>query len=144
MEAWLSSWFGPENGLAIMFVSGFLAATLLPGGSEAFLFGLLKLHPHLFWQAIGVATLGNTLGGLVSYGVGRFLPEGKLLTGKAGQWLARVQHHGSPILLLAWAPWIGDALCVAAGWLRLNVWWVTAFMAIGKFARFWVTALAAA
>jgi len=50
---------------------------------------------------------------------------------------------GSPVLLLAWTPLIGDALCVAAGWLRLHWLPCCAFMAVGKFARYWLVALAA-
>jgi membrane protein YqaA with SNARE-associated domain len=44
-------------------------------------------------------------------------------------------------LLLAWVPLIGDALCLAAGWLRLHWWQAALFMAMGKFARYWVIAL---
>ena len=67
-----------------------------------------------------------------------------------GRWLARwqtperlsrlacVQRWGAPILLLSWTPLLGDALCVAAGWLRLNAGYCALFMAIGKFARYWL------
>ncbi len=143
MEFWLTSLFTGDAGLATVFVAGFLAATLLPGGSEIFLFALLALHPQLFWPAIWVATAGNTLGGLTSYAIGRLLPEGKSLPPKAQEWRARVHYYGSPLMLLAWTPWLGDALCVAAGWLRIDLWWSTFYMAVGKFARFWVTGLAA-
>jgi membrane protein YqaA with SNARE-associated domain len=51
-----------------------------------------------------------------------------------------VQRWGSPTLLLAWAPLIGDVLCVAAGWLRLNWAACAVFMALGKFARYWLIA----
>lgn len=122
--------------LSALFLSSFLAATLLPGGSEAVLFGTLKSNAQLFWPALGVATLGNTLGGMTSYWLGRFLPEKK----HPGRALAWVHRYGSPALLLAWAPLIGDALCVAAGWLRLNFWYVLLFMAAGKFARYWAIA----
>ena len=44
------------------------------------------------------------------------------------------------MLLLAWAPLIGDALCVAAGWLRLHWLPCCLFMAIGKFVRYWLVA----
>lgn len=121
--------------LGTLFVSSFLAATLLPGGSEAVLFAVLKFHPEQFWTALGVATLGNTLGGLSSYLLGRLIPQTKPLKG-----LATVQRWGSPALLLSWVPLLGDPLCVAAGWLRLNPWWSTLFIAIGKFGRYWVIA----
>lgn len=126
---------GEELSLTSLFVSSFLAATLLPGGSEAVLFGVLKLHPQLYWPALGLATLGNTLGGLTSYGLGRLLPKREELKG-----LKWVERHGSPALLFAWAPIAGDGLCVAAGWLRVNPWWSAMFMAIGKFTRYLVIA----
>ena len=121
--------------LGALFVSSFLAATLLPGGSEAVLFGVLKLHPDLLWAALAVATLGNTLGGMSSYLIGRLIPATKPLQG-----LATLRRWGSPALLLSWVPIIGDPLCVAAGWLRLNAWWSLLFIALGKFARYWVIA----
>lgn len=121
-----------------LFASSFLAATLLPGGSEVVLFGVLKLHPDQLWVALAVATLGNTLGGLSSYLLGRFIPQKTALKG-----LARVQQYGAPILLLSWVPIIGDPLCVAAGWLRLNPWLSALCIAGGKFTRYWVIAVLA-
>lgn len=121
--------------LGALFGASFLAATLLPGGSEAVLFGVLKYNPHQFWPALAVATLGNTLGGMSSYLIGRLIPQHKQLKGT--RW---VQRYGSPTLLLSWVPIVGDPLCVAAGWLRLNPWLSALFMALGKFARYVVIA----
>ena len=118
-----------------MFASSFLAATLLPGGSEAVLFGVLKLNPHQYWPALAVATLGNTLGGMSSYLIGRVIPQTKQLKG-----IDWVQRYGPATLLLAWVPIVGDPLCVAAGWLRVNPWLSALCMAIGKFARYLVVA----
>ncbi|MGH8761900.1 MAG: YqaA family protein [Nitrosospira sp.] len=134
-----------QSSLLALFTSSFLAATLLPGGSEAVLFGVLKAYPQLYWPALGVASLGNVLGGMSSYVIGRFLPDEKTLLKKSGgnmRGLEWVRNYGSPILLLAWVPLIGDLLCVAAGWLRIN--WVSAmmFMAVGKFVRYWAIAAA--
>ncbi|MBI5429460.1 MAG: DedA family protein [Nitrosomonadales bacterium] len=120
-----------------LFLSSLLGATLLPGGSELVLAGVLKLHPELFWPAILLGTLGNTLGGMISFGMGWLLPQTQQL-----KHVERVRKHGAPALLLAWAPLIGDALCVAAGWLRLNPWQAALFMAAGKFARYGLLALA--
>jgi membrane protein YqaA with SNARE-associated domain len=114
-----------------LFISSFLAATLLPGGSEAVLFGVLKLHPDLFWPALLLGTLGNTLGGMVTFGMGWMLPQTQQL-----KHVEKVQRYGAPSLLFAWVPLVGDALCLAAGWLRLNWWQAALFMAIGKFARY--------
>jgi membrane protein YqaA with SNARE-associated domain len=121
-----------------LFISSLLAATLLPGGSEAVLFGVLKLHPELFWPAILVGTLGNTIGGMISFGMGWLLPQTQQL-----KHVEKVRKHGTPVLLFAWAPLIGDALCLAAGWLRLNPWHAALFMLLGKFARYLVIALTA-
>jgi membrane protein YqaA with SNARE-associated domain len=127
-----------STSLWTLFVSSVLAATLLPGGSEAVLFGVLKLHPDQWWTALAVATLGNVLGGMSSYLLGRFIPQKTALKG-----LERIQKYGVAILLLSWVPIIGDPLCVAAGWLRLNPWLCALFIAIGKFARYWVIAVLA-
>jgi membrane protein YqaA with SNARE-associated domain len=100
--------------MSALFVSSFLAATLLPGGSEAVLFGVLKLNPHQYWPALALATAGNTLGGMSSFLIGRVVPERE--PQKKLQALHWVRRYGSPVLLLSWVPIIGDPLCVAAGW----------------------------
>lgn len=123
--------------LVSLFISSFLAATLLPGGSEIVLVSILKLYPGLFWPALLLGTLGNTLGGMVSFGMGWLLPQTHKL-----KHVEKIQHYGTPTLLFAWVPLLGDALCLAAGWLRLNPWQVALFMVIGKFARYWVIAVA--
>jgi membrane protein YqaA with SNARE-associated domain len=120
-----------NTSLWALFTSSFLAATLLPGGSEVVLYGVLKLHPEMKWTAIGVSTLGNTLGGLTSYGIGRLIPQTKPMRG-----LALLKRYGSPALLLSWVPLVGDPLCVAAGWLRVNAAAATLFIASGKLARY--------
>ncbi|MFZ2302365.1 MAG: DedA family protein [Gallionella sp.] len=123
--------------LLSLFIGSFFSATLLPGGSEAVLFGVLKSYPETLWPALIVATIGNTLGGMVSFGMGWLLPQTQQL-----KHVDKVRSYGTPALLLAWVPLVGDALCVAAGWLRLNWWKAALFMALGKFARYWVVATA--
>jgi membrane protein YqaA with SNARE-associated domain len=118
-----------------LFSSSFLAATLLPGGSEAVLYAVLRMQPDILWRALAVATVGNTLGGMTSYLLGRVIPQSNRIRG-----LDMVRRHGSAALLLAWVPVLGDPLCVAAGWLRVNAALAALFMAIGKFARYWVLA----
>ena len=121
--------------LLSLFLGSFFAATLLPGGSEAVLFGVLKSYPETLWPALLIATAGNTLGGMVSFGMGWLLPQTQQL-----KHVEKLRRYGTPALLLAWVPLIGDALCLAAGWLRLNWWQAALFMALGKFARYWVIA----
>jgi membrane protein YqaA with SNARE-associated domain len=124
-----------DASLWALFTAAFLAATLLPGGSEAALYGVLQFQPDRYWPAIAVATLGNTLGGMSSYLIGRVIPPKRDLPG-----LPMARRYGSPVLLLSWVPFIGDPLCVAAGWLRLDPWLSVLFMAAGKLARYLVVA----
>jgi membrane protein YqaA with SNARE-associated domain len=70
-----------------------------------------------------------------SYLIGRLLPQKQEIKG-----IAHVKRYGAAALLLAWVPLIGDPLCVAAGWLRLNPWWSMLAMAVGKFARYLLVA----
>jgi len=121
--------------LGALFTSSLLAATLLPGGSEVVLFGVLKNHPETFWLALALATLGNTLGGMITFGMGWLLPQTQQL-----KHVDKIRRYGAPALLLAWVPLLGDALCLAAGWLRLNPWLSTFYMGIGKFVRYWLIA----
>lgn len=130
METLLS----PEGGLVGVFVASFLAATVVPFSSEAVLFGYLRLHPEQAVLAVTLATVGNTAGGMTTYLLGRFLPR------KEMPHLELVRRYGAPALLLAWLPLIGDAFCVAAGWLRVH--WLAAlgFMAAGRLGRYLVVA----
>ena len=125
--------------LPSLFVSSFLAATLLPGGSEVVLYALLAREPALLWPALGLATLGNTLGGLSSFLLGWLVPRRPPPLREVA-WMRR---FGSPALLLSWVPVVGDALCVAAGWLRVDPIAATLYLALGKAIRYWVVAQAA-
>ena len=122
--------------LTALFFSAFLAATLLPGGSEALLIYLDHVSQHGFWILLATATVGNTLGGMVSYAMGRIIPAHRLSKPNLQRALIKIRQYGAPILVLAWVPFVGDALCVAAGWVRLN--WISAavFIGIGKTARY--------
>jgi membrane protein YqaA with SNARE-associated domain len=124
--------------LSALFASSFLAATLLPGGSELVLFAVLQQPGADAWLALIVATVGNTLGGMTSYLIGRIVPQRKPHSA-----LSALRRYGTPALLLSWVPIVGDALCVAAGWLRMNAGRAALFMALGKFSRYAaITALA--
>jgi len=143
MHAWLESLLTllalPQFGLSTLFVAAFISATLLPIGSEPALFGLLKLNPDLFWAAIGVATAGNTLGGMLDWWMGYGAHEvvdkyeHKQWHSKALEWL---EHLGPKACLLAWLPIVGDPLCAVAGWLRLPFWPCAGYMLVGKFLRY--------
>src|SRR5690606_36113401 len=127
-------------------------ATLLPMGSEPAVFGYVKLAPHMFWPAVLVATLGNTIGGIISYAMGAgahkaYLrwkenhPDAEDHKAKAGgRWHDKiqpwVQKRGPVMLFFAWLAVVRYPLCAVAGWLRLSFWPCVVFMAIGKFLRY--------
>lgn len=123
-----------------LFVSGFLAATLLPGGSEVVFTLLAAKKAYSPVLLIGVATLGNTLGGMVTFGMGRWVAQRypmRMLEQSSHQRAYRWLHKYGPLSLLwSWVPIIGDPLCFVAGWLRLNLLLALVFITIGKCARY--------
>ena len=127
-----------------MFAVSFLAATVLPLGSEPLFITLVRLHPEQVPALLAVATLGNTLGGMTSYGLGRFVAGKVAPEAAASRWARWLRRFGAPTLLLAWAPIGGDLLCVLAGWMRICWWQAALWMALGKLARYWVLAAGAA
>ena len=133
--------FDPSYGLWGLGLFSFLAATILPGGSEFALFALIQQDSSIYLPALMVSTAANTAGGMVSWWCGRYLPRWQKLENLPHK--DKLLRWGSPVLLLAWAPLIGDALCIAAGWLRLHWLPCCVFMAIGKFVRYWLIAQSA-
>lgn len=149
MEAWIQTHLSalmtalalPEFGLSTVFLVSLVSATLLPLGSEPAVFGLVKLNPDLFWPAIGVATLGNTLGGGISWWMGYGAERAyERVTHKSGELraVAWLRCFGAKACLMSWLPVVGDPLCAVAGWLRLPFWPCLGYMLIGKFMRYLV------
>ncbi|WP_375751353.1 YqaA family protein [Vibrio sp. HN007] len=131
----ISHWFS-ESALWVLFSTGFLSATLLPGGSEAALVATLTLEQYSVISVVLVSTIGNTLGGLTNYWLGLWLPnrtQNEKHGHKAILWLNK---HGYFALLFSWLPVIGDPLCLAAGWLRMKFWPCLVLIAIGKALRY--------
>lgn len=145
MEVWMSSVLValalPKYGLSTVFVVALVSATLLPLGSEPAVFGLIKLNPAMFWPAVLVATAGNTVGGAISWWMGRGAEAAyervthKPVQARALTWLRR---FGPRACLMSWLPLVGDPLCAVAGWLNLSFWPCIAYMAVGKFLRYLV------
>ncbi len=129
-----------------LFLSSFLAATLLPAQSELALAGLLSHDVAAPALLVGVATLGNTLGSLVNWLLGRwahrlgerrwFPVKGDALR-KAESWYHR---YGRWSLLLSWAPIIGDPLTLAAGLLREPLLPFLLLVGLAKLGRYLVIA----
>lgn len=111
-----------------LFLAAFLAATILPAQSEAVLAGLLAAKTAPAMALVAVASIGNTLGALVNWWLGRgiehfkqraWFPVSAAQLGKAQAWYGR---YGRWSLLLSWVPFIGDPLTIAAGVMREKFW----------------------
>jgi membrane protein YqaA with SNARE-associated domain len=118
--------------LIALFGASFFAATLFPLPSEAALFAYLRAYPEHAALAVAVATIGNTLGGMTTYLIGRLVPTRKV----DNRALRSLHRWGAPVTFFAWLPLIGDALAAGAGWLRVNWIAVAAFMAVGRLSRY--------
>ncbi len=125
----------PDVGLSSIFVISFVSATLLPVGSEPAVFAVVKANALLFWPAILVATLGNTLGGVADYWLG-YGAKKVFSKERESRWFGWLQRFGAKTMLLSWVPGIGDPLCTLAGWLKIPFWPSVFYMAIGKFLRY--------
>lgn len=125
-----------------LFVSAFLAATVLPISSEVMLAGLITTgrgDPALLFT---VATIGNTLGSVVNWFLGRGID-----TLQTRRWFPITREHyerasrsfrrfGAWTLLFAWLPVVGDAFTVAAGAARIHLGVFVVLVAMGKAARY--------
>lgn len=126
--------------LGLMFSGALLAATVLPGGSELLLLGFLSGGHQAWWALLLVASIGNTLGALTSYYLGRLgrlaqTPE-QLSQQRYQKAIMLLNKHGYWALLLSWLPLIGDLLCLLAGWLKFPVIGSTVVILMGKTLRY--------
>lgn len=134
-------------GLGALFVLCFLSSTLLPLSSEPALLLYLGMHPDHLWLAIGLASLGNTLGGVLNYWLGLKslllldpLKAEHTVFQRHRQMSEKLQAMGPPLLLLSWLPIVGDPMCMLAGFLKLPVLASVLYMALGKFLRYVILA----
>lgn len=139
----LLSDFWQTHALWLMFASAFLSATVLPGNSEIIFIALaspkLALGTWLstdIFLLLFMATLGNGLGSLTTYGIGRWLPQFRPKNHRTLWVMKQLQRYGSLTLLLSWLPIVGDLFCALAGWLRLNFIVSCFFIFLGKLVRY--------
>ncbi|OMH25600.1 YqaA family protein [Motiliproteus sp. MSK22-1] len=144
LGSWIDLFHWGDSELWILFGSGFIASTLLPGGSELYLGFLIAKGEHPFWLPVMVATAGNTLGGLLTwgmgYGVSHYFPL-KQLSPRQSQARNWLQSRGYPALLLSWLPVIGDPLCMLSGWLKMNFWCCALLILVGKASRYFLVSV---
>ncbi len=130
-----------EFGYFGLFIAAFLAATILPLGSELVL-GALLLGGLSPVALVIVATVGNVLGSLTNYALGYWASRSVIQT-----WLKmsdeaflraeqRFTKYGIASLLFAWVPVIGDPLTVMAGILRIRLHWFLLLVSVGKLLRY--------
>ena len=130
-----------ELGYAGMFISSILAATLLPFGSEAVFLGLLYAGFSPL-NLIIVAGSGNTIGGIITYYIGRL---GKwdwlekwfgISRSRIENYMSTIQRYGWIFAFFTWLPGIGDPLAAALGFVRVSPTVTILWMFIGKTLRF--------
>lgn len=129
-----------------LFAIAFAAATILPAQSEAALAGFLAMGSFSPAMLVLVASLGNVLGSVVNWGLGRgierfrdrpWFPLRPATLNRATNWYRR---YGRWSLLLSWMPIIGDPLTAVAGVLREPLWSFVAIVAVAKTSRYLVVA----
>jgi membrane protein YqaA with SNARE-associated domain len=136
------------SGYALLALSAFTSATLLPGSSEVVLAALWH-QGYDPWRLWLVATCANCAGSVVNWWlgsqVGRFqhkpwFPASPEQIQRAQQWSYK---FGPYAILLSWLPVIGDPLTVVAGILRYPLWQFMALVLLAKGTRYGVLLLAA-
>lgn len=112
------------NDALYLFSLSFLAATLIPLGSEWLLAALIPHSSSPLWL-VGVASTGNVLGAMTTYAIGRYgggmfaetyLGISPRDQERAGRYF---KTYGSWSLLFSFLPIIGDPLCLIGGLFRV-------------------------
>ena len=131
-----------------LFISSFLAASFFPIGCEAIfialLLGVSGLSDAHFHFTVLNATVGNTLGAVMTYFIGAYLPLEKALNflkikySRFNQIKLFVAKKAKLMALFAWLPILGDPIALALGHVRANIFAIAPMMALGKYLRFFV------
>jgi len=130
-----------EYGYIGLFIASFLAATILPLGSEVVFVALIAAGMNA-WGCVAVASVGNWLGGMTNYYLGmlgktewieKYLKIKPEKIKKVQRWL---DGKGASMAFFSFLPVVGDIIAVALGYMRANVYIVNISMFLGKFARY--------
>lgn len=139
---WLLEW-----GYLGLFIGSFFAATLIPFSSDVLLVGMLVAGADPVLSVV-MATLGNWLGGLTSYGLGwigkwEWIEKiFRVSREKLEKQKAKIDKYGSGLAFFTWLPGIGDILALGLGFYKADPKKTIIFMLIGKGARFVLWAVA--
>tara|TARA_B110000459_G_scaffold93142_1_gene104136 strand:- start:167 stop:616 length:450 start_codon:yes stop_codon:yes gene_type:complete len=135
-----------EWGYFGLFIASFLGATIIPFSSEV-VFSLLIINGYDIKVSLFFATIGNWLGGLSSYFLGRLgkwetlEKYFKLKKEKIYKFKTKIDKWGSLLAFFCWLPIIGDPIAVSLGFFRTNYILVAVWMFIGKILRYLIWAL---
>jgi membrane protein YqaA with SNARE-associated domain len=143
LHAFLQAISIPWVGLTSVGVMAFLAATLIPISSETVFFLYLVQFPENIWVLICVASIGNTLGGMLNWYLGYLAKKARDKIRKPQKLSAfgsKLLQFGPKSLLLSWLPIVGDPLTIYAGWSNYAFLPCCFYMAIGKTLRYLVIA----
>ncbi len=129
-----------------LFLSSFLASTIVPLSADVVLTALvlLKFNP---WVCLIIATGGNFLGGLTSYGLGyigkwEWLEKYfKVDRQKVENFQKKITKYGIFAAAFAWLPFVGDLIAISLGFFKIRPTWVFILMLTGRFLRFFVIIL---
>lgn len=146
ISTWIQTWATPEMGLWGVFGSALLSATVLPGSSEIVLMALITAYPEQAWPGFWAALAGNLLGALLTYAMGWAGREGferfqRMRWSLDQRQAQRLTRYGPPALVLSFVPLAGDALVLAAGWLKLPLPASLLWIGVGKAGRYLIVVL---
>jgi membrane protein YqaA with SNARE-associated domain len=125
-----------------LFMTGVLAGSVVPLPSETALVAMLLRSSYPVWLLLFVSTIGNVIGSVINWAIGRALekfkharwfPANEAQLAKAQRWYHR---YGRWSLLMSWVPIVGDPLTVIAGVMREPLWFFLLLVTVAKFARY--------
>ena len=103
--------------LSGLFFSAIMSSTILPGTSEIYVISLINFADHSKYLILTIATLGNSIGSMITFYMGFLYKRYKPTSYKVNK---LVLKYGEWSLLLSWMPLIGDIICIVAGYFKLN------------------------
>lgn len=133
--------FFVEWGYVGLFLSAFVAGSIVPFSSEAVMVVLIEMGLSE-WGCLAAATVGNTLGGMTCYWIGmagrrewitRYLRVSDEKLARAERFLA---GRGAVMGFFAFLPYVGEAIAVVLGLMRSNMLLTFASMTVGKALRY--------
>jgi membrane protein YqaA with SNARE-associated domain len=128
-----------------LFGWSFLAATILPLGSEPALVVLVRGGHPVPWL-LAIATAGNYLGACTTYGLARVavrtIETDEVMAPRRARALRLIARYGAPAMLLSWVPLLGDVLVAAAGAVRMPFGAFSVWTLVGKAVRYAIVAWA--